>query len=174
MLVTGASRGLGAALGRELLARGHRVVLTARNRAELAQAVDSLRAQHGDCVGWIAADLSDPSAAQTLVAQVEQRFGPLDGASTTLASVPGSPESAAVYLAAALDESNRVYINPTNNKAQPCGLGSVPDFLGAGEKSRTPDLRITNALLYQLSYTGVQLSILAQPCSVKAQPLTST
>jgi hypothetical protein len=27
-------------------------------------------------------------------------------------------------------------------------------FVGAGEKSRTPDLRITNALLYQLSYTG--------------------
>ena len=27
-------------------------------------------------------------------------------------------------------------------------------FAGAGEKSRTPDLRITNALLYQLSYTG--------------------
>ena len=27
-------------------------------------------------------------------------------------------------------------------------------FIGAGEKSRTPDLRITNALLYQLSYTG--------------------
>jgi hypothetical protein len=26
--------------------------------------------------------------------------------------------------------------------------------VGAGEKSRTPDLRITNALLYQLSYTG--------------------
>ena len=46
-------------------------------------------------------------------------------------------------------------------------------LVGAGEKSRTPDLRITNALLYQLSYTGVQLSILAQPCSVKAQPLTS-
>jgi hypothetical protein len=25
---------------------------------------------------------------------------------------------------------------------------------GAGERSRTPDLRITNALLYQLSYTS--------------------
>lgn len=25
---------------------------------------------------------------------------------------------------------------------------------GAGEEIRTPDLRITNALLYQLSYTG--------------------
>lgn len=30
-----------------------------------------------------------------------------------------------------------------------------PRRYGAGEKSRTPDLRITNALLYQLSYTGV-------------------
>ena len=29
-----------------------------------------------------------------------------------------------------------------------------PLEIGAGEKSRTPDLRITNALLYQLSYTG--------------------
>jgi hypothetical protein len=28
--------------------------------------------------------------------------------------------------------------------------------IGAGEKSRTPDLRITNALLYQLSYTGAE------------------
>ena len=27
-------------------------------------------------------------------------------------------------------------------------------MFGAGEESRTPDLRITNALLYQLSYTG--------------------
>lgn len=27
-------------------------------------------------------------------------------------------------------------------------------FNGAGDRSRTCDLRITNALLYQLSYTG--------------------
>ena len=79
VLVTGASRGLGAALGRELLARGHRVVLTARNEVDLAQAVDSLRAEHGDRVNWIAADLSSPAATLALVAQVEQRFGALDG-----------------------------------------------------------------------------------------------
>jgi hypothetical protein len=30
-------------------------------------------------------------------------------------------------------------------------------ILGAGGESRTPDLRITNALLYQLSYTGTVL-----------------
>ena len=44
---------------------------------------------------------------------------------------------------------------PGNNKAHPQGLGQVLVCLGAGEKSRTPDLRITNALLYQLSYAGL-------------------
>ena len=37
--------------------------------------------------------------------------------------------------------------------------------LGAGEKSRTPDLRITNALLYQLSYTGEPGILAKQPRS---------
>ena len=46
------------------------------------------------------------------------------------------------------------------------------DSIGAGEKSRTPDLRITNALLYQLSYTGFQPWILTRFCSVL--PLKST
>ena len=35
------------------------------------------------------------------------------------------------------------------------------DFTGADERSRTSDLRITNALLYQLSYIG-QTEILAE------------
>ena len=36
--------------------------------------------------------------------------------------------------------------------------------IGAGEKSRTPDLRITNALLYQLSYTGAEARNYRAPC----------
>ena len=40
-------------------------------------------------------------------------------------------------------------------------IDSLGFFDGAGEKSRTPDLRITNALLYQLSYTGDEPAILA-------------
>ena len=35
----------------------------------------------------------------------------------------------------------------------------TPVCIGAGEESRTPDLRITNALLYQLSYTGLSLPV---------------
>ena len=33
-------------------------------------------------------------------------------------------------------------------------LGEVEDLIGAGEMNRTPDLLITNELLYRLSYTG--------------------
>ena len=42
----------------------------------------------------------------------------------------------------------------------------TPVYLGAGERSRTLDLRITNALLYQLSYTGKgrNYSPLARDC----------
>ena len=50
-------------------------------------------------------------------------------------------------------------MSPENNKARRVRAGQVVDFIGAGEESRTPDLRITNALLYQLSYTGETRSI---------------
>lgn len=78
VLVTGASRGLGAALAHELLSRGHRVVMTARHADDLARLTHTLRERHGERVNVVVADLADPLAAQHLVAQVEQRFGALD------------------------------------------------------------------------------------------------
>ena len=41
---------------------------------------------------------------------------------------------------------------------------------GAGEKSRTPDLRITNALLYQLSYTGESRAFYQSGCAASGMP----
>ena len=78
VLVTGASRGLGRALVRGLLARGHSVVLTARPGSALEEAAALLCAEHGNRVNWIGADLADPAVAQTLVQTVEMRFGTLD------------------------------------------------------------------------------------------------
>ncbi len=49
-------------------------------------------------------------------------------------------------------------------KPEGAGCGQVLEVGGAGEESRTPDLRITNALLYQLSYTGT-----ARQYSVRVQ-----
>ena len=48
---------------------------------------------------------------------------------------------------------HRGYMEPEKQKANPEGLAFLL-ATGAGERSRTPDLRITNALLYQLSYAG--------------------
>ncbi|EBA51427.1 hypothetical protein BURPS305_7706 [Burkholderia pseudomallei 305] len=41
-----------------------------------------------------------------------------------------------------------------NGKGPRCFRIAALESVGAGEKTRTSDLRITNALLYQLSYTG--------------------
>jgi hypothetical protein len=41
-----------------------------------------------------------------------------------------------------------------SKKGNPSGLPFLLQVNGAGDRSRTYDLRITNALLYQLSYTG--------------------
>jgi hypothetical protein len=45
---------------------------------------------------------------------------------------------------------------PTQGQAASLSFPAIVRKDGAGEESRTPDLRITNALLYQLSYTGAE------------------
>ena len=46
------------------------------------------------------------------------------------------------------------YTPPKNKKANPEELAYLIDSIGAAGRNRTGDLRITNALLYQLSYSG--------------------
>jgi NAD(P)-dependent dehydrogenase (short-subunit alcohol dehydrogenase family) len=70
-LVTGAGRGIGAAVARRLAAQGHPVALTARSADELA----ALAAQLPGPSLVIPADLTDPSAADGVIARVEQEWG---------------------------------------------------------------------------------------------------
>jgi hypothetical protein len=71
-LVTGASSGIGADLARELARHGHDLVLTAR-RAEPMRALSAELAVHGATATVIAADLSRPGAAATLVRELDAR-----------------------------------------------------------------------------------------------------
>jgi NAD(P)-dependent dehydrogenase (short-subunit alcohol dehydrogenase family) len=76
-LVTGASRGLGAALARALAARGTGVVLVARGEVELARVVASIRATGGEAHALVA-DVADKRAAYPLVGAAADLVGPIE------------------------------------------------------------------------------------------------
>jgi NAD(P)-dependent dehydrogenase (short-subunit alcohol dehydrogenase family) len=76
-LVTGGSRGLGAALGHVLAARGARVVLVAREEVPLARVVSEIRAAGGDAHG-LAFDVGDKESAHRITGAAAELVGPID------------------------------------------------------------------------------------------------
>ena len=77
-LVTGGSRGIGAAVARTLAARGASVAITYRSDEAAADAVVAdLRGQGVDAVA-LPADHADPQSAEAAVAATLARFGRLD------------------------------------------------------------------------------------------------
>ena len=73
-LVTGAGRGIGAAVARRLGADGHRVALTARSPDQLAVVAAELPVP----TVMLPTDLTDPDAPERVVAAVERRWGGVD------------------------------------------------------------------------------------------------
>ncbi|WP_326649063.1 MULTISPECIES: SDR family oxidoreductase [unclassified Streptomyces] len=74
-IVTGASRGLGNASARALVADGARVVITGRGE----KAVSDAAAELGPNAVGLASDNADPASAERLVAAARAQFGRLDG-----------------------------------------------------------------------------------------------
>ena len=77
-LVTGASRGLGAAIASELAGRGYAVVIAARSEAELQRSAAELRVRHGARVDWLPVDLARPDTLGDFADTLVRRFGPVD------------------------------------------------------------------------------------------------
>jgi short-subunit dehydrogenase len=76
-VVTGASRGLGLLLARELAGQGCPLVVCARDAAELERAADDLRAVGAE-VTTVACDVTDEATPQLLIETAVQRYGRLD------------------------------------------------------------------------------------------------
>ncbi|WP_029433758.1 SDR family oxidoreductase [Blastococcus sp. URHD0036] len=74
VLITGAARGIGAALARKAAARGARVALAGLEPELLAQVADELGPEHL----WVECDVTDADALQIAVQRVVDTFGGLD------------------------------------------------------------------------------------------------
>lgn len=83
-VVTGATRGLGNAVARELIADGAKVVVTGRDEERTAAAARAL----GENAVGVAVDNADPGAPQRVIARAREAFGGFDG---ILVSVGGPP-----------------------------------------------------------------------------------
>jgi 3-oxoacyl-[acyl-carrier protein] reductase len=90
-VVGGASRGLGLAVARELVAEGARVLLIARNLDPLEQAAEELGEAAVPCV----ADLGDPEDAARVAGLAPALLGRLDG---VLVNAGGPPPGDALEL----------------------------------------------------------------------------
>jgi short-subunit dehydrogenase len=77
VLITGGSRGLGLVTARELMKRGARVAICARDAEELKRADDDLR-QYGSDILTLVCDVRDTDDVSAMVNDMRQQFGSVD------------------------------------------------------------------------------------------------
>jgi NAD(P)-dependent dehydrogenase (short-subunit alcohol dehydrogenase family) len=79
MIVTGASRGIGAATARVFADAGAIVVLAARSEPELDALADEIGAAGGEALS-VPTDVTDPASVEALIGRTLAVYGRLDGA----------------------------------------------------------------------------------------------
>jgi 3-oxoacyl-[acyl-carrier protein] reductase len=91
VLVTGGSRGIGAAIAKAAAEAGAEVAIGYREDADAASAVvESIRDMGAAAVAF-QADISNPAEARQLIASVETSFGMIDGLVNNAGIMPSSP-----------------------------------------------------------------------------------
>jgi NAD(P)-dependent dehydrogenase (short-subunit alcohol dehydrogenase family) len=126
-IITGASRGLGLALARELAARGWALVLDARGSEALAEVEEELAPR--TTVIAIAGDITDPAHRQALVRAAEQ-LGGLDALVNNASHLGPSPQP--LLADYSLDDLRRVY--EVNTIAPLAMLQEALPILGPGAR----------------------------------------
>jgi NAD(P)-dependent dehydrogenase (short-subunit alcohol dehydrogenase family) len=76
VLVTGANRGIGRELARQLALRGDTVVLTARDLAKAERAAATLPGRERVLTRRL--DVADPASVEQVAADLDRRYGQLD------------------------------------------------------------------------------------------------
>ncbi|MEV0265554.1 SDR family oxidoreductase [Streptomyces sp. NPDC050617] len=165
-IVTGATRGLGNATARELLADGAKVIITGRDGKTVAAAADEL----GDGCAGVPADNADPDAADRLIAAARDRFGRLDG---ILISVGGPPPGSAAdntdeQWRAAFEAVFLGAVRLARAASQALGAGGVIAFvLSASVHEPIDGLTISNGLRPGLAGFAKSLSVELGPRGIR-------
>ena len=124
VVVTGAGRGIGAAIVRVLAPQGAKITLLSRNRESLEKVAAEVGAQTETCT--IAADVTDRVALQAAFTQARERLGPV----SILVNNAGQARSAPFHSAddALWDEMLAVNLSAVYR----CIRCALPDMLQAG------------------------------------------
>ncbi|MDX1953012.1 MAG: SDR family oxidoreductase [Verrucomicrobiota bacterium] len=77
-LITGAGKGIGRDLAREFARNGHRLILTSRTPADLAELAQELDTDYGIQAQIIAQDLNEENAVENIVQKVQQTGAKID------------------------------------------------------------------------------------------------
>ncbi|KAH6605315.1 hypothetical protein Trco_007022 [Trichoderma cornu-damae] len=99
-IVTGASKGLGAAIVRHLLGQSHRVVVTARSENLLRE----FKEAHPDQVEYLAGDITGSGIAERLTDLAVKSFGKVDGVVINHGTL--EPDK---FATASLEDTRRLY-----------------------------------------------------------------
>jgi NAD(P)-dependent dehydrogenase (short-subunit alcohol dehydrogenase family) len=123
-VVTGAGRGIGAAIARALATEGAKLTLLGRNRDSLDKLASELNGIAETCV--VVADVTDGDALQTAFARARERFG----AVTILINNAGQARSAPLHSAPDSLWDEMLAINLSG--VYRCIRCALPDMLQAG------------------------------------------
>jgi NAD(P)-dependent dehydrogenase (short-subunit alcohol dehydrogenase family) len=77
-LITGSYKGIGYEAGRQLAAKGHTVILSARDGAKAKASAEKLRADGSSNVHSVQLDVADQASVREAVKQIGDQFGRLD------------------------------------------------------------------------------------------------
>lgn len=121
-LVTGAARGIGAAIARTLAAEGARLTLLGRSREALAALASELPGEHG----FVVADVADAAQVQAAFAEARAERGPI----AILVNNAGQAESAPFGKTSPELWQRMLAVNLTGTFL--CTQAALPDMLAAG------------------------------------------